>query len=303
MTNPINIEDWHWEITRHCNQRCVHCIIGDLEVGEICTESALRAMKIMVSFGGKRLYITGGEPFLRKDLRPIVDQAKTNNFSVGVITNGILQDAIMPIVNDGLFDQIGISIDGDKTVHDLIRGSGAYDKTISTLREIVEVGTTVQAYLTFSSLIVGHLGRAISELIDLGVTSFHINDISYGGRVKKNRYIEISDLSEEEKIKIISSGIGEIIEIGEFSIDHSCAISPEVAYIDFNGNVYSCVELAMADPKISIANLFSDDFADKFREYYSNIKLPSVCRYSTYGTSGIDICLNHSSSCPLVKEV
>jgi sulfatase maturation enzyme AslB (radical SAM superfamily) len=111
----------------------------------------------------------------------------------------------------------------------------------------------------------------------------------------------INGLIEKRKIDIIFSQLDPLVEIGVFSIDCSCAISPRVAYVDFNGNVYSCAELAIVSPKTAIASLFDDNFADKFQRYHSNIKIPSECRYSLYSAQGIDICLNYSDSCPAVK--
>ena len=302
MINSLQIEDWHWEITRNCNQRCAHCIIGNMETGEMSTDMAMSAIIKVASLGGKRLHITGGEPFIRNDLRLLVNQARTNGLSVNIITNGILQDVILPFVKNSLIEQIGISIDGNEPAHDLIRGYGSYRKTVATLEAIIETESAVRVYLTINALSINYLGEVIAELVGLGVNSFQLKQINHEGRVKTNHCLEINGLSEEEKIKIISSQLDSLIEIGDLTVDCSCAISPRVAYLDFNGNVYSCVELAMANSETMIASLFDTDFIDKFQSYHSDIKIPSKCRYSFYSTSGVDICLNCTDSCPAVKE-
>ncbi len=301
MVNQLQIEDWHWEITRNCNQRCAHCLIGNMEIGEMSTEMALCVITKIASLGGRRLHITGGEPFVRKDLHLLVNQAKTIGLSVNIITNGILQDVIVPFVKDGLIDQVSVSIDGNETAHDLIRGHGSYLKTTSTLKAIVATGSAVTVYVTINSFSINCLREIISELIELGVSSFHLNEINHAGRAKANHHLEINGLCEKEKIDVISSQLDPLIEISDLSVDYSCAISSKIAYVDFNGNVYSCAELAIANPETAIAALLDNNFTEKFQKYHSGVKIPNKCRYSFYSTSGINICLNCSELCLVVK--
>jgi MoaA/NifB/PqqE/SkfB family radical SAM enzyme len=301
MINFPQIEDWHWEITRSCNQCCIHCIIGDLEINEMDTDMALNVISKMALFGGKRLHITGGEPFIRKDLRLIVSKARAMGLSVNVITNGILHDVIMLFMKDGLVDQVGVSIDGNEAIHDLIRGYGSYRKTVSTLKTIIALESIVSVYMTINSLSINCLREVISELIELGVSSFHLNEINYAGRVKVNQHLKISGLHEKQKIEIISLQLDPLIEISSFSNDHSSAISPRIAYVDCNGKIYPCAEFAIVDPETSIAALLDNDFSDKFQAYYSNVKISGKCMYSSYSAPGINICLNSSELCPAMK--
>lgn len=296
------IEDWHWEITRNCNLHCAHCIIGNKEIGQIDTESALVVVAKMASLGGKRLYVTGGEPFVRQDLRLIVGYAKANGLSVHIITNGILQEAIIAHVSDGLIDHIGISIDGNETIHDTIRGSGSYHKTVSTLKAIIKVGLPVTVYMTVNSLNIGSLSEIISDLINLGVNSFHLNEISQEGLARTNHHLNVRELSENDKLELVISQLEPLIEFGDLPIDYACTVSQRIAYVDFNGNVYSCAELAITDPESMIAPLLDSNFQESFQLYHSQIRVPDKCRYSLYGIPGLDICLNHSDSCPLRKE-
>lgn len=301
MSKPLVIEDWSWEITRNCNQRCAHCIIGGQETGEMSTADALSVITKIVSLGGKRLHLTGGEPFVREDLLLLVNRAVTTGLSVNIITNGILQDAIIPFVKEGLIDQIGISIDGNETAHDLIRGHGSYRKTVLTIKAIVGAVLPVTVYLTINSLSIYCLGEVVSEMIELGVRSFHLNEINSEGRVKSNHYLEINGLDEKEKLEIISSQLDPLAEISDLSVDRSCTISPKIAYVDFKGHVYACTELARTNLTSMIAPLLDEDFTDRFRSYHSSIMKPDKCRYSLHSTSGMDICLNCAGSCPAMK--
>lgn len=295
------IEDWHWEVTRRCNQRCSHCIIGDLITTEMSGDIAMKAIAKIASLGGKRIYITGGEPFIREDLYQLVSYAKGLGFHISIITNGILKNTIMPFVKDALIDHLGVSIDGDKVAHDLIRGQGSYAKTFSLLKTVLRTGLTVTVYITINSYSLNCLCGIFSELIELGIASFHLNEINREGRAKANCHLLIGNMSESEKIETVSSQLSSLVEFSDLSIDCSCTISSRVAYLSANGNVYPCAEIAIASPRSRIASLLDNNFDKKFQKYHSDIQIPRKCRYSVYSTGGIDICLNSSDFCPVME--
>ena len=75
MKNKLTVQDWHWEITKACNLKCLHCIIGDRRNCELTTQESLIAVSRIVQLGGKNLRFTGGEPLMRKDLGLIIKEA------------------------------------------------------------------------------------------------------------------------------------------------------------------------------------------------------------------------------------
>ena len=86
---------------------------------------------------------TGGEPFLRKDLMPMVRYA-TNRHRCHIVTNGTLcnEEIIEEIVERRVSSlwgkgvlSVGVSIDGVGEVHDQIVGvPGSFDKTLQTIK-------------------------------------------------------------------------------------------------------------------------------------------------------------------------
>lgn len=86
--------------------------------------------------------LTGGEPFLRRDIFNIVDFSVSLGIKTEVVTNGTLIDSahmVERIISSGL-KNIAVSLDGAAAeTHDAIRGvSGAYQKTIKALRALSE---------------------------------------------------------------------------------------------------------------------------------------------------------------------
>ena len=138
----VNIVTWQ------CNGRCEMCNISRLqdskkmislkEYDEILSDrpfwSSLRSMNV-----------TGGEPFLRKDLTELImlfrDRCR-NLRKIDISTNGFMTKKIVSFVNDvvpelGLDVGISVSLDGVGPVHDKIRGvKGAFRKTKATIDAI-----------------------------------------------------------------------------------------------------------------------------------------------------------------------
>lgn len=91
--------------------------------------------------GVRYFMISGGEPFLRKDLGDVlrVIHATLPKARIGIVTNGFNTERIVDVIKEILEDVplhvIGVSLDGLKKTHDALRGfNGAFERAIRTLR-------------------------------------------------------------------------------------------------------------------------------------------------------------------------
>lgn len=85
--------------------------------------------------------ITGGEPFVRKDIEEIVSILDKKSRRIVISTNGYFTDRIISLCKK--FPNIGIriSIEGLEEANDRIRGlPGGYKRTQETLRKLSEMG-------------------------------------------------------------------------------------------------------------------------------------------------------------------
>lgn len=130
-------------VTWRCNLRCFMCDVwkktdhDDMSVDQI--RQVFRQIPRLDS-----LRITGGEPFLRRDLTDITRAIlEENNPSVvHVTTAGVLTDRILEYVQAVGSKQLHLklSIDAVGTRHDEIRGGkGIYDKAMTTLRALAKL--------------------------------------------------------------------------------------------------------------------------------------------------------------------
>ncbi len=84
----------HWEITRRCNSRCLHCYQKDYlesNMPDLNTKETFRVIDDLSELNVLKIGISGGEPLLRKDLFDILHYLESKEIFVSsILTNGIL---------------------------------------------------------------------------------------------------------------------------------------------------------------------------------------------------------------------
>ena len=136
-------------VTYRCNSRCKTCKIWKIQY-KIPVEMELTLdewCKVLKSLGNSPYWITvsGGEPFLRKDLVEIIDIMDTYNKPkiINIPTNGLLWKIIpekvkqiLEVISPKTILIINFSLDGVGKDHDEIRGvPGNYSCLIKSYRE------------------------------------------------------------------------------------------------------------------------------------------------------------------------
>lgn len=128
----------HVEIIGACNLTCSHCFAGQLprnhapltlnELGDLFRQLA--------SLGSFRLGLTGGEPFLRKDIFDILDAATTHGLHPCLTTNATLLTERMAIeLGKRQLVWLNVSLDGPTAeTNDVIRGKGTFDRVMSQIQ-------------------------------------------------------------------------------------------------------------------------------------------------------------------------
>ncbi|MFH2138182.1 MAG: radical SAM protein [Candidatus Omnitrophota bacterium] len=138
---PLNLT---LSVSYKCNSRCQTCNIYNKDCEEF---SSPEWEKLFKKIGNTVVWatISGGEPFLRKDVEEIV-YSLYDNCSPAIInipTNGLLVDKIPELVrNIAKYCKksqivINVSIDDIGGKHDIIRGiPGSYEKAVKTFTEL-----------------------------------------------------------------------------------------------------------------------------------------------------------------------
>lgn len=150
----------YWEMTQSCALACRHCraeAISTPHPMELDHEESLAFIRQIPGFGNPlpTLILTGGDPLARKDLFPLIDEARSLNIPVSITpaaTVALTRDVLVRLKEHGV-EGLGLSLDGSCAArHDAIRGvPGTFDRTMQALawaRELklpVQVNTLVAA--------------------------------------------------------------------------------------------------------------------------------------------------------------
>ncbi|MCZ7586955.1 MAG: radical SAM protein [Deltaproteobacteria bacterium] len=123
-------------ITTVCNLKCPFCFNNDIlgKRKELSTEEMLDLVDQLAGYRSG-LFLTGGEPFARKDIYEIIEHAKKRGMPVGCVTNATLftEEKVKRLREIGL-DVVIISFHGTEEAHDkAVVMKGAYKKTMAAL--------------------------------------------------------------------------------------------------------------------------------------------------------------------------
>ena len=125
-------------VTYRCNAKCTMCNrfkVPSKPEDEITVEMISKLPQMYFT------NITGGEPFIRDDLKDIVRELYKKSERIVISTNGYFTDKIVDLCKE--FPQIGIriSIEGLEETNNEIRGlDDGYNRGYSTLKTLVDMG-------------------------------------------------------------------------------------------------------------------------------------------------------------------
>jgi len=140
----------YYELTRDCNLRCKHCFnsSGKEEDDQQSTGEVLLTLDGLRDDAVFDVRFTGGELTQRDDWFEILAYAVDRGFAVSCNTNCVyddqtIVDAFAELAGAGL-SQVTTSIDGNREVHDWLRGRGSYDRSVASLRAMKELGVPLR---------------------------------------------------------------------------------------------------------------------------------------------------------------
>ena len=140
---------FQWHITDACNFRCRHCYQQDFTgASDLALDGLIKVYENIASCAGgrkTRINVTGGEPFLRKDLLSLLRYLDSHDTTeeLSIITNASL-------IDEGLLERLKrikklrrlkISLDGaTERTNDFIRKAGAFRTALEKINLIQEKG-------------------------------------------------------------------------------------------------------------------------------------------------------------------
>lgn len=251
-------------ITALCNLSCRHCWVdADLDSSALQAQAAkvCRIMSEFAALGGRGLTLTGGEPLCHPDWPQIMRCARNLRFDrISLQTNAMLIEAdhvatLCELDFPGL--SIQVSLDGaEAAAHDLIRGEGAFDRTVGALQRLIRGGLGPRIVLFFTEM--RHNLSQIPDLLqlaqDLGISSVVAGSLVPYGRAGEDttlapaelkQYQELIDRYESDaRFRELYRELGQVAALEWYTARQpgpDCCRFIETPYLTAQGKLYPCV--------------------------------------------------------------
>ncbi|MBK9016663.1 MAG: GTP 3',8-cyclase MoaA [Saprospiraceae bacterium] len=139
-------------VTDRCNLRCFYCMpeegIQYLPKQELMSyEEMLRIVRMMVGLGIDKLRITGGEPFIRRDMMDFLgEMSRLEGLQqIHITTNGVVTAPLVPELKRLGIRSVNLSLDTlDRRLFHEITRRDDFDKVIQTFEALLTHGITTK---------------------------------------------------------------------------------------------------------------------------------------------------------------
>ncbi|HWR19251.1 MAG TPA: thioether cross-link-forming SCIFF peptide maturase [Clostridia bacterium] len=312
-------------IAHDCNLRCKYCFAGTGEFhGErmlMRADTGKRALDFLIAHSGNRRHLEvdlfGGEPLMNfSAVKEIVaygrelEKKHGKEISFTITTNGVgLNDEIIDYLNTEM-NNVVLSLDGRKTVHDALRptvnGKGSYDIIVENAKKLVAKRGDKEYYIrgTFTSQNLDFT-EDVKHMAELGFDRVSIEPVVLGedspyalkdsdlNRILSEYDTLATYLFEREKS-------GKHIVFFHFMIDlgngpclkkriTGCGAGSEYVAITPDGDIYPCHQF-VGEENYKMGSVLSDAFnEDMQREFLDcNILTKDACKacWAKYFCSG-----------------
>lgn len=202
------------EFTHNCNLKCVHCFadadycpqtpLGYLE-GELTTEQWFKVIDNLANTGVFDIFVSGGEPLIRKDILEILRYVKSKGMGFCLLTNmTLIDDAIAKQLKEAGCYKVEGNMDGyDARTYDEFRGvPGAFDATLKGIKACLDNGLSVRCNITTTKKNIYNLKKVVETTYNAGVRELVAVPLEAGGRAHDdwdNLSIPIEECDELEK--------------------------------------------------------------------------------------------------------
>ena len=176
MTGPYTAYSVSWNLTQRCNLECAHCYMsahaGADTRGELSTEECRRVIDEIAQVNPNVfLILTGGEPFLRKDLFEVAGAAAERGFTTVFGTNGVLlREEEARRMREHRVLGASISLDStDPARHDAFRRlPGAWEGAVRATRVLTDAGLDFSLHMSVTDWNVAEVPAMIDLARKLG---------------------------------------------------------------------------------------------------------------------------------------
>lgn len=190
-------------LTNACNLRCKFCFNLEREdAPRIPLDDIQTILKAAYERHNRYVSITGGEPFLHKQIFEVLDFAHDLGYWISILSHGgLLDQARIERLKKYWRLRIRISLDGpDRESHDLLRGAGTFDTTMSKISMLVDSGVNVGIGVTVSENNVDSVENILRLCMEKKIAYVRCVPVA---RVKKGKAAHVTTALHEQLLETL----------------------------------------------------------------------------------------------------
>jgi len=187
----------------------VHCYSqsGPGQRTALAPAAIARALEVLRAEGYEVVSLSGGEPFVYRELLAVVEDAKALGFRVTAITNGLLLSGRNRPVLAHL-DAVAISFDGLAATHDRVRARpGAFARATAALADLADAGLPVAAAISLTRDAIPELPDLADHLAALGARALQIRPVARAGRARTLPSAAFSDAADRLRLYLVAAAL------------------------------------------------------------------------------------------------
>lgn len=167
MRKPVVVA---WSVTNQCNRTCKYCDSPLLDQSFIQKDDGLRILEQIRKAGGRIVSFTGGEPLVHPFIGEYIEKAHSLGMQCGLNSNGVLVRKKIDMIKDVRF--IKMSLDGEPSLHDEIRGGKCAQYVFDALDVCKEFGITATLLTVLTNMNLDQIPYLLSTAQKHGITVF-----------------------------------------------------------------------------------------------------------------------------------
>lgn len=251
--NDRNRLQLQFHITGRCNLRCKHCYRTEGDVEPLSTENVLSVIDQFAALRRKyneihrikrrgHINITGGEPFIRKDIHKILKHLRSyrEDISYGILSNGSFLDADkIALLKETGVSFVQLSIDGNAQTHNALRAPGDYERTFQTARHLEKCGIPTYISFTANRLNYTQLPGVAAACRKYGITKLWTDRLVPIGNGEQLQELVITDEILPDYLNVLRKAQGSWLT--RFFYPKTLVVANRaLQFLGANGPIYSC---------------------------------------------------------------
>lgn len=289
------------DITTRCNLKCKHCRTEEVNYDLSLEQVELIAQKL--AHPQRRIvFLSGGEPLVRKDIVEVVSIFKKYIPCVCINTNSLLLNETLldSLIAAGL-NYIQVSLDGVKETHDYMRGEGNFDRAIEKLRLINSKKIKLHISCCISMLNIDSMYDFAEEL--LVKQGIKVDILGFKRFIPKNEMAGKYNLGQTglehlyhnfEKVREKFSDITKIVvdfpQKNTFDADNVCRVMEKYQLTCSGCSAATGGPCVRPDGSVSPCSLLyvnaGNIFENTLEEIYSSVPFIEICNRNIKGKCG-----------------